>query len=389
MRVIQLINLHRYRGGADAVAENTARLLAERGHLSTLLTRDSRTLGGGLAGKFKAFASGLYSAEGRRLVKEAVREEKPDVVHVHDVYPLFSPWVLRDLREAGVAVVMTCHDYRLTCPAATHLCGGKTCEACLGGREYWCVLKNCRGNRAESMAYAVRSTLARNRRLFIDNIHAYITPTKFVKEKLVEAGFPEDRIAAVPNALEMPETAVDCSQNAYAAYAGRFSAEKGIETMIEAARMTGIELRLAGDFRPMRHLAEHAPSNVRFLGKLSCENLVSHYRRARFLVFPSIWYETFGLVMAEAMSHGVPVVASNIGAVPELVEDGATGLLFKPGDAGDLAGKMRVMWDTPDTCARMGRAARERVMLDCTEDAYYGQLMAVYERALQAKGAGR
>lgn len=386
MRVIQLINLHRYRGGADRVAEKTARLLAERGHQSSMLTRDSRDLGRGPAGKFRAFANGLYSAEGRRLVKKALRDHNPDIVHVHDVYPLFSPWVLRDLRKAGVAVVMTCHDYRLTCPAATHLCGREICQECLGGREYRCVLKNCRGSRAESAAYAMRSALARNRRLFTDNVHAYITPTNFVKLKLAEAGFPENQIAVIPNALEIPETAVDCSQNAYAAYAGRFSPEKGIETMLDAARIAPIELRIAGDFAPMPHLAENPPPNVRFLGEVSSESLTAHYRGARFLVFPSIWYETFGLVMAEAMSHGVPVVASNIGAVPELVEDGVTGLLFEPGNPADLAEKMRAMWENPETCARMGRAARNRVARECAEEAHYRRLMAVYEQAMKAKG---
>lgn len=383
MKVIHLINLHRFRGGADAVAEKSVALLKKGGHESMLLTRDSRLLGDGIAGKVQAFFGGIYSRSARRIVRETIRRERPDVVHIHDVYPLFSPWVLRDCAEAGVPVVMTCHDFRLICPVGTHVCGGEVCERCCNGREFWCVLKNCRGNRFESMAYAVRSAAARKFRLFLDNVTEFVTPTLFVKHKLIAAGFPEDRLTSLPYAINLPDTAIDCATNAYMAYVGRFVPEKGIATMIEAARMTGYELRMAGDWRPMRDLAEAAPKNAHFLGELSTEEITALYRGARFLVFPSIWYETFGLVMAEAMSHGIPVVASRLGVIPGVVEDGVTGLLFEPGNVNDLARKMRVMWEDPALCGRMGLAGREKVIRTYTEEAYFNALMIVYERAIR------
>jgi len=367
------------------VAEKATALLKKRGHESMLLTRDSRLLGDGLAGKARAFIGGIYSASGRRLVRETIRELRPDVMHIHDVYPLFSPWVLRDCARAGVPVVMTCHDYRLTCPSATHVCGGRVCELCCGGREYWCVLKNCRGNRLESLAYALRSAVARKNRLFLDNVAEFITPASFVKRKLVAAGFPEARITTVPHSLELPAAGVDCSLNGYVVYVGRLSSEKGIETMVSAARLTGYELRVAGDWTPMRDIVKRAPKNVHFLGELSRSEVEALYRGARFLVFPSIWFETFGLVMAEAMSYGVPVVASNLGAIAELVEDGVTGLLFEPGNAAHLAEKMRTMWENPRLCGQMGRAGREKMMREHTEDAHYDRLMSVYERAIKGR----
>jgi len=389
MKVIQLINLHRFRGGADVVAKKTADLLVEHGHESILLTRDSRKLGGGFAGKARAFVSGIYSRAGRRLMRNAIREQRPDVVHVHDVYPLFSPWVLRDCARASVPVVMTCHDYRLICPSGTHLCGDSVCELCCGGREYWCVLKNCRRNLFESLAYAVRTAVARKNRLFLENVAEYITPTSFVKRKLVAAGFPEGRITTVPHSLELPAAGVDCSLNGYVAYVGRLSSEKGIETMVSAAGSTGYELRVAGDWTPMRDIVERAPKNVHFLGELNRSEVEALYRGARFLVFPSIWFETFGLVMAESMSYGVPVVASNLGAITELVEDGVTGLLFEAGNAADLAEKMRTMWEDPRLCGQMGRAGREKMMREHTEDAHYDRLMSVYERAIKgSRGEG-
>ena len=382
MKAIQLTNLHRFRGGADVVAEENARLLTRRGNESVLLTRDSRRSATGLMGKVRAFRSGVYSAAGRRLVATALQQYAPDLVHIHEVYPFFSPWVLRDCARAGVPVVMTCHDYRLTCPIAVHLRDKDICELCLEGREYWCFLKNCRGNRLESLGYALRSAVARKWRLFLDNVTLYTTPSEFVKGRLADAGFPAERIVVVPNMISAPGSAVDPSSNTYVAYVGRIVPEKGIETLLTSARMTGLEVHLAGDYSQMPALRENAPPNVTFSGLLGRSEVRQFYQDARFLVFPSLWYETFGLVTAEAMSCGLPVIASNIGAVPEVVEDGVTGLLFEAGNAADLAAKMRFLWDHPGLCREMGQAGREKVIREYSEDVYYDRLMHVYRRAV-------
>jgi len=383
MKVMQVINQHRFRGGADVMAERTAALLTRNGHESILLSRDSRVLGRGAVGKARAFVSGMYSRAGRRFMVSSLRAHRPDLVHIHDVYPFFSPWVLRDCRREGVPVVMTCHDFRLTCPAATHLCGSAVCELCLGGHESWCVLRNCRASRWESLGYALRSAVARKWRLFLDNVTAYITPTEFVKGRLVAAGFPEQRITAVPNMIDVPESGVDPSVNQYVAYVGRITPEKGISTLLASAEMTGLRVRIAGDPSPMPELVKKAPANVEFLGPLCREDVETLYRSARFLVLPSLWFETFGLVAAEAMSHGVPVIASNMGGLPEVVDDGATGFLFEAGNPEDLANKMRVLWSDPALCRRMGQTAREKVTREYSEDTHYGRLMVVYETAIR------
>ena len=366
------------------MAEQTAALLTRKGHEGILLSRDSRVLGRGAVGKARAFVCGMYSRAGRRIMASSLRTHRPDLVHIHDVYPFFSPWVLRDCRGEGVPVVMTCHDYRLTCPAATHLSANAVCERCVGGREFWCVLRNCRGSGWESLGYALRSVIARKWRLFLDNVTAYITPTEFVKRRLVAAGFPERRITAVPNMIDAPESGVDPSVNQYVAYVGRITPEKGISTLLASAEMTGLRVRIAGDPSPMPELVKKAPANVEFLGPLGREDVETLYRSARFLVLPSLWFETFGLVAAEAMSHGVPVIASNMGGLTEVVDDGATGFLFEPGNAEDLANKMSVLWSNAALCRRMGRTAREKVIREYSEDAHYRRLMAVYETAIRA-----
>ena len=388
MKVIQLINLHRFRGGADVMAEESARLLTQNVQEAILLTRDSRELGEGWRGNVRAFINGIYSRSGIRMTAAALREHQPDVVHVHEVYPFFSPWALQECRKAGVPVVMTCHDYRLTCPVATHLCGNDICERCLNNREHWCFLKNCRGKRFESLAYALRSIVARKNRLFLDNVTLYTTPSAFVRRRLTEAHYPADRIHVLPNMVPIPETTTDAASNAYAVYVGRISPEKGIESLLDAQRLSGVPLRIAGDYGSMPDSAANASPDVSFVGVLDRNTLSDFYRQARFLIFPSVWHETFGLVIAEAMSHGLPVIAARIGAIPEVVDDGVTGLLFEPGNVAELADKMRLLSDDADLCRRLGAAGRTKVLRDYNPDAYYKRLMDIYEEAIAINQAG-
>lgn len=382
MKVLQVHNRYRIRGGEDAVVETTMDLLERRGHDARLFDKYSNELTSGLVQRVRAVFSGIYSSAARREMDCVLSEFGPDVVHVHNLYPLISPSVLVACRRAGVPVVMTCHNYRLVCPIAVHFIRGRICERCAGGREYSCFLQNCRDNRLESAAYALRGYATRALGLFRKNITLFLAISEFLKRRLIDAGLPEERIAVVPNMIRIPESGADASQGAYAAFAGRASEEKGIPVLLEAARrLPEVRVQVAGHGPMLEALREAAPANVTFPGTMSPEGLAGFYRGARFLVVPSVWYETFGLVAVEAMSHGIPVIASRIGGLQELITDGVSGFLFEPGNAEDLADKMRRLWDDPGLCGRMGQAAREEVMRKYNEEFYYGNLMAAYERA--------
>ena len=190
-------------------------------------------------------------------------------------------------------------------------------------------------------------------------------------------------MTTVPCVIEIPDVAADPAEGRYVGFAGRFVPEKGVEVLLEAIRLCGLPLRLAGDapthpacglFRPprgVRHDAEQGAARR------------TPIRGARVLAVPSTWFETFGIVPAEAMSHGVPVVASRIGALQETVQDGVTGLLFEPGNPRDLAEKLRLLWDDAGACRRLGAAGRERIARLCHKDAHYRRLMSVYEDAIR------
>jgi len=383
MRILQVHNHHQRRGGEEVMFEAISRILADRGHEVFSLERTNRDIQG-LRGKLRAFREGIYSCSAEQEISSIIETRRPDVVHVHNVFTLISPSILVACRRLRVPVVIRCADFRfISCPVGSHLKDGSTCELCTGGREFWCVLANCKKNACESIAYALRTTVARKRRLFKDNITLYAPPSKFVGRRLIDAGFPEDRISVIPNMVSIPRIPEGQTDGGYIAYVGRISPEKGVDTLVAAAARTGLPVKIAGESSQMPELARETPPNVQFTGFLNRGRLSDLYGRARFSVVSSICFETFGLAAAEAMSHGLPVIASRIGALPEIVEDGVSGLLFDPGNAEQLAVKMRLLWENPELCKRMGKAARQKVVRHYSEDLYYKRLMQIYRRAIK------
>jgi len=385
VKVYQVYNEYRSGfGGEAAVVEATLRALAENGHTARLITKSSKDLEHSIVKRACAFFGGIYNVSAYREMRRLLATDRPDVAHIHGVYPMFSPSVLVACRRAGVPVVMTVHNNNFTCPTWYHLYKGRICEDCVGGREYRCALKNCRDNVAESVAYALRSAAARRFRLFHDNVDTLIALTPFSKARLIQAGFREDRIAVVPNPTPMADMAAGPGGGEYVGFAGRISAEKGADTLLAAAAgMPDIPFRIAGDGPALAELRARATPNVEFTGRLGLDSLVEFYRKARAVVAPSRSYETFALVAVEAMAAGAPVIAARIGGLPYTVEHGVTGLLFEPGDAGDLAAQVRRLWEDPALCRRMGKAGREKVLRENTSLAYYESLMTVYESAIE------
>jgi glycosyltransferase involved in cell wall biosynthesis len=383
MKIVQLYNNYRSGGGGESiVVESTKDVLEKHGHRVCMILRDSRTIES-ITDRIFAFAKGVYSWQAKREVGDFIDFENPDIVHAHNLYPLFSPSVLAACHHRGIPVVMTVHHLGLTCPNWHHFYHGRTCELCLGGREYWCVLKNCRGNIFESVAYALRSAVARKGRLFFDNVTLFLAVTEFVRRRLIEAGFEDDRIILLPNSVSLPPSLTDPSKGEYAAYVGRLSSEKGVDTMLTAVRRNGIPVRIAGDGPIRPHLVQIAPKNAVFVGHLNRRRLIEFYRNARFLVVPSICFEALPMAAAEAMSYGLPVITSRMGGLPEVVEDNITGFLVEPGNSEDLASKMKLLWENPELGQKMGQAGREKAIREYSEDVYYCRLLKIYEKAIE------
>lgn len=222
----------------------------------------------------------------------------------------------------------------------------------------------------------------------MNNVTLYLAPAHFLKRRLVDAGFPEERIVVLPNMVRVADYGAVLRRGEYVGYSGGFMLNKGIDTLVSAARRTSLPVRLAGDYSRMPGVVKEAPPNVEFAGWLNPQQLLRFYRNARFLVVPSESYEVCPLVALEAMSNSLPVIASKVGGLPEIVDDGVTGLLFEPGNAEVLAQKMKLLWENPELCRRMGEAGREKARREYSEDVYYERLITVYRRAIALNNAG-
>jgi glycosyltransferase involved in cell wall biosynthesis len=387
LKVLLVHNSYGRFSGEESVVDAQVRLLEDRGHEVLRFDRSSAELHS-FPAVCKAFFTGIYNPVAAWRMRKTLRDIRPDIVHIHNLFPLISPAILPECRKARIPIVMTVHNYRLVCPSGLHLANGKVCEKCSGGREWWCVLRNCERNSFRSLGYALRNYFARITRLFLRNVTMYACLTEFQKRRLIVAGFPETRIAVVPNMCSLKAKDFP-SEGSYVAFVGRLSPEKGVEVFLKSAKMLeSIRFSVAGKRRDGYDIGRDAPSNVQLFGFLQGDALDTFRRQMRLLVMPSLWFETFGLILAEAGLYGKPVVASRLGAMAEIVEDGKTGLLFEPGNAEDLARKIKTLWDDPGLCRRMGEAGREKAQREYSPEKYYERLIVVYEKAIQLGPGG-
>jgi len=231
----------------------------------------------------------------------------------------------------------------------------------------------------ESIAVALHNAVVRKFRLFSDHVTRFIMPSDFSARWLIEqGGMPEQRVAALYPIVQMPETLTDPAEGTYVAYAGRFAPEKGVNVLIEATKVAGLPLHMSGDSQTLYADQPH----VQHVAAENGSELAAFYRGARILAIPSVWHEVFGIVAAEAMAHGVPVVAARVGGLADLVEDGKTGLLFEPGNVGELAEKLTALWNDPERCRELGRRGHDRISQMCDREGYFRKLMAIYEEAV-------
>lgn len=387
MTILKLHNHYRLLAGESHSAAAEASLLAAFGHDVISLTADNRALT-----PWSACAAGLQSPwnwSAYRTVRAKIRETRPDVVAVHNFFPLLSPAVYYAAHAEGVAVVQTLHNYRMICPAATLFRQGQPCESCTARSFPWpALVHRCyRNSLAATASAALTHAVHRWLGTWSDRVHMYIAPSRFVRNKFLQAGFPADHIAVKPNFVVIDPGRGDGS-GGFPLYVGRLAAEKGIATLLQAHRgLRGAPpLRIAGQGPLFETLSGQHPT-AHWLGAQTPDQIFTLMKRAAVLVCPSECPESFGRVIIEAFATGTPVIASNIGALPELVEHGRTGLLFRPGDAEDLAAKVDWFLSHPRQARAMRREARAEFEAKYTAERNYPLLMEIYERAIRHRRA--
>lgn len=386
MRVLLLHNLYKIPGGEDVVVQAEKALLENHGHQVVLLQADNDNITNLFTKTMTALGT-VYSFSAKKRLQAEIAKFQPDVVHVHNFFPLWSPAVYDACRESQVPVLQTLHNYRLFCAGAFFFRDGKVCEDCLGKFFPWPgVVHRCyRGSRVGSAVLATMQSVHRTRGTWKERVNLYIALTEFARHKFIEAGLPADKIVLKPNFL-FPDPGLQEMNGDYALFVGRLSPEKGISTMLAAWQTVGdrIPLKIVGD-GPLAEEVEIAAGEIpgiEWLGRKSQAQVQQLMQNARMLVFPSVWYEGFPMVIVEAYAVGLPVVASNLGSLSSLVDSDRTGLHFRPGDPEDLAAKVEWAVTHPEKLAHMGREARRKFEANYTAEANYRRLIEIYELAL-------
>jgi glycosyltransferase involved in cell wall biosynthesis len=381
VRVAILHNRYARRGGEDSVVETEAELLRKAGCEVALFTVESEALLRSRAARVRAGLRARWNPETVARVARFLRERPCDVAHVHNFFPLLSPSAHAALRGLGVPVVQTLHNYRLVCANGIFLREGRPCEECAVRGPWRAVRYGCyRGSRLATAVWAEATAWHRRRGTWLACVDRFVAPSEFARRKLAAAGLPARRIVVKPNPV--PDPGEPGPPGRGAAYVGRLSPEKGVACLLDAWRaLPGAPgLAIAGSGPEEARLRERARGipGVRFLGEIPRERVPEVLAGAAFAVAPSLCYEAFPTAVAEAMAAGRAVVASDAGAMAELVEHGASGLLFRSGDRASLASACRRLLDDAELAAALGREARARYAEELAPSRSTQRLLSLY-----------
>jgi glycosyltransferase involved in cell wall biosynthesis len=386
MRILIAHNAYQHSGGEDAVVEAEIALLRAHGHTVEIYRRHNDELHA--MSRPQAAASAIWSSRTVHDVRELCDRFAPDVIHAHNTFPLISPAILWAADRRRVPVVQTLHNFRLLCPQATFLRAGKVCEDCLGKVPWRAVTRKCYRNSAlQTAVTAGMLTAHRMLGTYRDRVTSYIALSAFCRDKFIAGGLPAQRIRIKPNFVTSTRRPAWEARRG-GLYIGRLSAEKGIDVLIDAAgRQPHATIKVVGGGPLEPQIG--AAFGERHLGFQPHDRVQAMLHEAQYLIAPSTCYETFGLALVEAFAAGTPVIASRHGAFAEIVKEGVTGLLFTPGDAGDLAGRIAWAEAHPQQMLRMGQAARREYETKYTPQRNYEMLIDVYEHAIRTVQAGR
>jgi glycosyltransferase involved in cell wall biosynthesis len=389
LRILVAHNRYRSAGGEDAAFDAEVALLRRQGHAVTSLEEDSSRIP--VLGGLPVLGTTVSSSSAKARVREAIETWQPQVAHFHNIHPLFTPSVYEACRELGVPVIQSLHNYRLICPAATLFRSGHVCELCVGKQTPWpSVRYGCyRRSRLQSVGMTWMLRQHNRRGTWQELVEGYISMTRFMKGKLAEGGLPAERIYVKPNFVA-PDPGAKQGVGDFALFVGRLSAEKGVDTLLDAwKRLAGaVPLHVVGDgpLAEKTQAAIESSAMGRFHGWQPHPEVLNLMKQSRFLVFPSVWYEGFPLVIAEAFAVGLPVLAANLGSAAEIIRDGETGVLFDPGSDEDLAGKASRLWGNLEACRAGGEAARREYERQYTPERNYERLIEIYDAALTSTG---
>lgn len=392
MKILAIHNDYQIQGGETIVFLAEIQLLKNAGHTVIPYVRNNDEIPKyDFFKKLAFFPNAIFSLKSYFELRRLVKNERPDIAHVHNVFPLISPSVYTALHHENVPIVQTVHNFRFLCPNGLFLTHGHLCERCKFGNTLHAVHLKCyRNSILLSLLYAVSIGLHRSLGTF-NRIDRFIALTEFAKDKFTEARFTKaEKISVLGNYLQMPlpEPLFTKPVDGYLAYLGRLSEEKSISTLIKAvAGIEGLTLKIAGDGPERNALQEMVKGlkleRVEFVGHISGEDKWNFLRNAIGTVIPSKCYENFPLLILECMAVGTPVIGSNLGGIPHIICDRQNGLIFDHSKPEDLKEKILWLLNHPDKAKGIAQRGLETVEMEYTSQVHYQQLIRIHETLMQ------
>ena len=394
MKVLNVNKFYYQRGGDCVAALSLEELLTKRGHevatfssvhpdnlpskWSPYFVPEINFTSSGFNDKRRAIGRVLFANTVKRNFKRILDDFQPDIVHLHNIHTYLSPVVAKIAHKRGIRVVWTVHDYKLVCSSYSMLRDGKPCDLCLTNK-FSVVRHKCMKNSLAASLLAYAEALIWNAKVLNKNTDAFISPSEFLKQKMVDFGYSAEKIHVVHNLMNAHFPPLSDTREDYYCFSGRLSEEKGVDMMLEVASKLPYRFIVMGEGKRLEEYKQrYKDTTIEFTGFLPREQALSILGKARFSVVPSIWYENSPYAMKDSLCMGTPVLCSDLGSMPEVIDVGKNGYLFKPGDPEDFATMINkcfdIFKDGTDN-QRISDEARELFSVDN----YYNQIMSIYE----------
>jgi len=404
MKILAVNKFYYIKGGAESYFFSLNNLCIEKGHeIIPFSMSDEKNLYSkyekyfinninytnmNLKTKIINTAKIVYSFEAEKKIKTIIRDTNPDLAHLHIFQHQMSPSIIHCLKKAGIPIINTVHDLKAICPNYKMLNKKGICEECKGHKYYKCVLNSCtKGSKLYSAVNVFEAYLHKYLKSY-SYIDKYICPSEFYRKKFIEFGIPKEKVEYIPNFVDVNKFQPCYENKDYFVYVGRLSEEKGINTLIKSMKnVQASKLCIIGTGPMEEQLKKQVKDmnlkNVEFLGFKRGKELENSIKNSKFTIIPSEWYENCPMSVIEAMAYGKPVIGSDLGGIPELIEDGITGLIFKATDEEMLADKINYLIHNSEKCKEMGKAGRKRAEKVYDKGIHYEKVNEIYKTLLK------
>ena len=401
MRVLLVNKFHWNKGGSEKYYFELGELLKKHGHeVAYFSMEDEKNIKTGdkeyFVPKFDLNNSSKLKAldvisnkKNQKIMEHALDDFKPDIVHLNNFQRQLSASIIKPCIDRKIPIIFTAHDVQAVCPAITMMDKDRNpCELCMHGKYMNCIKKSCnKGSKLKSALGALEGYYYRFHKIYIEKINYIITPSEFCRKKFIQDGIHKKKIIALHNSVDIQNYNVDTNDGDYALFFGRLSKEKGVLNLIAAFKnCKNGKLYIAGDGPERKHIEQiikedKLEGKVKLLGFLNKEQMTDAISGCKFVVVPSICYENCPYSVLEALAIGKPVIGSNMGGIPELVNDNENGFIYDT--VSELTEKMNLLFENEKLVKQFSKKSKELATEKYDREVYYQKLKKIYDKVIE------